>query len=382
MVHTKYTNPDNHSYCSVIDHFPDIDELIDPVGRTWQSQLSDIVQRLCEFKKTGHQEREQALGVYVSILSTRYANSEIDSRKEEILDVCLRSLKSGRSEKESLLAAKAIGLTIVTDPTDSVYDRVAREFKSVITDNESMAVKAASIQQLGAAAFYGGATTAETLNIMQFFLEIVQTDGHSVGAGDEADVVTSAIEEWSFLCTQLEDAEDVTKESIDAFVDQLESSEVLVQVAAGEAIALLYEKSYTEAEEDEVDDRYEIGQKWVQRYEPYGRVEDLKNTMVALSSGSRKYLSKRDKKTQRSAFGDIVHSLEDPLKGPRFSEALDTNGDVKGSRLTVRNHKNEVLKVDKWWKLVRVQHLRRLLGGGFLTHWADNPVIFETLRYV
>lgn len=348
--------------------------------RGWEEELADVIERICERKKTGYQEREQALTAYIAILLRKYAKEQIFFKKPEIISSCLRSVKNGRTERESLLAAKALGLTIITDPTEDVYDAVAQTFKTVITDHASLPLKAALIHYLGAAAFYGGATTAETEGIMAFFLDVVESDGHAVGAGDDAAVVTAALEEWGFLCTQLEDAQEITHSSIEALIQQLDSSEVNVQVAAGENIALLYEKSYTEAEEDELDDRNEAGLKWVQRYEPYGHVAALKGTLVRLSSGSRRYLSKRDKKSQKSAFADIAHSLDNPLKGPRFSEALDRDGAVRGSRMTVRVHKTGVLRVDKWWKLLRVQHLRRLLGGGFLNHWTDNPVIFESLR--
>jgi hypothetical protein len=356
-----------------------LDELPEP-GNTWQDDLGDVIQRIVDRKKSSYQGREEAFAMYVAILSAKYAREEIVMKKDEIVDSCLRSVKSGRTEKESLLAAKALGLTLITDPTEEIYDKASQTFKGIISDHESLPLKCQVIHQLGAVAFYGGATTAETEGIMEFFLEIVESDGHNLGAGDDAGVVTAALEEWGFLCTQLEDAEDVTKSSIDALVEQLNSSEVSVQVAAGENIALLFEKSHTEAEDDELDDPNEAGKRWVQRYQPYPRVEALKETLVGLSSGARRYLSKRNKKTQRSAFGDILRSIEDPLKGPRYSEALDKNGAARGSRMTVRVHQMGVLRVDKWWKLVRLQHLRRLLGGGFLTHWVENPVIFESLR--
>jgi hypothetical protein len=364
---------------SVAGATPTIEELPDP-GQEWKEILGDVIHRICDRKKSSYQGREDAFREYNGILCTKFAKEEILGRKNEIIDSCMRSITAGRTEKESLLASKALGLTIITDPSEQVFDTVAQTFKRTITDHESHPLKCALIHNLSAASFYGGATTVETEGIMNYFKEIIESDGHSVGAGDDAGVVTAALEEWGFLCTQLEDAEEITHESIDALVDQLESSEVPVQVAAGENIALLYEKSYTEAEEDELDDPTLVGKKWIQRYKPYGRTEELKETLTALSSGSRRYLSKRNKKTQRTAFADIMHSLEDPLKGPRFSETLDKDGVVRGSRLKVRVHKTGVLKVDKWWKLLRVQHLKRLLGGGFLTHWTENPVIFESLR--
>ncbi|KAI5805829.1 interferon-related developmental regulator-domain-containing protein [Geopyxis carbonaria] len=356
-----------------------ITEYPEDSNSAWQEELGDTVQAILERKKSSFASREESFNKYVHILCAKYAKEAITHQKTGIVDSCLRSIKSGRTEKESLLATKALALTIVSAPDDEIYDAVSPTFKRVISDHESMPLKCSVIHALGAATFYGGATLTETENVMDFLLEIIQSDGHSVGAGDEAGVVTSALEEWGFLCTQLDDAEDITAGSMDALVDQLDSSEVSVQVAAGENIALLYEKSYTEAEEDELDDRHEAGSKFIQRYKPYPRVDSLKETLSNLSGGSRKYLSKRNKKTQQSAFSDILHSVEEPLKGPRFRETLDSNGNIRGSKLTVRVHRTGVLRVDKWWKLLRVQHLRRLLSGGFLTHWTENPVIFESL---
>jgi len=40
------------------------------------------------------------------------------------------------------------------------------------------------------------------------------------------------------------------------------------------------------------------------------------------------------------------------------------------------------MKIDKWWKLHRLQALRRVLGGGFVVHYEDNEVIFDSLPYV
>jgi hypothetical protein len=35
--------------------------------------------------------------------------------------------------------------------------------------------------------------------------------------------------------------------------------------------------------------------------------------------------------------------------------------------------------IDRWWKLMRLKALRRILQGGFLVHYRDNEVIFDTL---
>ncbi|CCX07068.1 interferon-related developmental regulator-domain-containing protein [Pyronema domesticum] len=360
----------------------DIEEVDPETGASnWEELLDTSISRMLEnSSKSSYQIREEALQTYISLLSSRFVKSNIETSKTSIVNACLRSIKHGRTINESLLAAKAIGLTIVTDPTEEIFDQVKRFFKQTITDCENFELKIALIHQLSAAAYYGGATLAEREGIMDFFMEIIESDGSACDATDDAGVVTAALEEWGFLVTWLEDAEQITKDGMDALVEQLNSSEVSVQVAAGENIALLYEMSYTPAEDDEVEDRLELGTKWVERYQPYGRKNDLIDTLTQLSLGSKKHLSKKNKKTQKSAFSDIVLAIQNPLQGPKSSNAMDKEGKAYGSRIKVKMHKTGLLTIDKWWKLLRLQHLRRLLGGGFLNHWKENPVLFESLN--
>jgi Interferon-related developmental regulator (IFRD) len=228
---------------------------------------------------------------------------------------------------------------------------------------------------------------------MDYLLEIIESDGNSVGSGDDGAVVTAALEEWGFLATQLEDMEDTTEEAMEAFVEQLDSSEPSVQIAAGENIALLYEKSYTEAEEDEEveseddedpeDETSRDGPKMIKRYEPYRRLDKLRHTLSDLASISSRRLSKKDRKSLHTNFSDILNSVENPTRGPRYQNAVNQEtGKRYGSRMTIRIHRSGVMKIDKWWKLHRLQALRRILAGGFVTHYEKNEVVFESLPYV
>lgn len=230
----------------------------------------------------------------------------------------------------------------------------------------------------------------EILSIMEYLLEIVESDGHSIEAGDSAAVVTAALEEWAFLATKIEDLEQESQTAMEAFVDQLESSDAGVQIAAGENIALIYEKSYTELEEDESsneeeDEDPEDGSspgapKMVKRYEPYRNVTQLTNQLSALASVSSRRLSKKDKKSLHTSFADVLNSVENPTRGPRYQNALNQEtGKRYGSRMVVRVNRAGVMKIDKWWKLHRLQAFRRILGGGFLVHYEKNAVVFDSL---
>lgn len=209
---------------------------------------------------------------------------------------------------------------------------------------------------------------------MDAFLEVVESDGSSVEAPDSVEVVVAAIEEWSFLASLLDDVEDKTEEAMEVFVEQLESTDVSVQVAAGEAIALLFEKSYTEGEVD--DAGHPIATK---RYEVYRQHKQLMYTLSQLTRDSSKSISKKDRKTLHTNFADIIQTIEVPTRGPRYSTALNHHGKEFGSRMTVRIHRNGYMRIDRWWKLLRLQALRRLFGGGLLIHYEDNPAVFDVL---
>lgn len=259
-----------------------------------------------------------------------------------------------------------------------------------------MLVKASAIRTYSAAAFFGGASDDTVTAIMDELLEIIESDGSSIGATDDGEVVAAACEEWGFLATYLDDLEDLTEAAMDAFVEQLQSSSSTVQVAAGENIALLYEKSYTEREsddepaEEEFDEDMEpIDHSMVKRYGVYRREEQLKHTLKGLCKESSKRIGKKDRRKLHESFRDIYNTVEYPMRGPHYSNAYvqdsktgASTGKRYGSRLQIRIHKTGVMTIDAWWKLHRLQALRRLLGGGFVVHYENNELIFDCLPYV
>lgn len=281
----------------------------------------------------------------------------------------------------------AIALTIITAPSETIYEAIFQAIKRAYTDSEFHSVKAVAIHTLGAAATYGGASDSEIEEIMDDLLEVVESDGNAINAADSGEVVAAACEEWGFLATSLDDMEDKTEEAMDAFVEQLESSDTSVQVAAGENIALLYEKSYTAREADdgpasdeEDEEGYAIDSSYVKRYEVYRQKNQLQHTLSQLATESSRRIAKKDRKALHVNFADILNTVEYPSRGPRYQKAIDQEtGRRYGSRMTVRIHKTGSMKIDKWWKLHRLQALRRVLGGGFVVHYEKNEVVFDSL---
>jgi hypothetical protein len=227
---------------------------------------------------------------------------------------------------------------------------------------------------------------------MALFVEIIESDGASVEAHDEGNVVIAALEQWGLLATEIDDLEEETETAVEAFVDQLESADAGVQIAAGENIALLYEKSYTLQEEDEdvsegddPDDPEAVkdGDRMVKRYQVYRRQDQLLHTLEELAKVSTRRISKKDRKTLHSSFADIRNSVEKPTRGPGYSTALDqeTGRAYGGGRMKVRINKNVEVKIDKWWKLLRLNALRRTLQGGLIYHYDQNDVVSTALPF-
>lgn len=374
-----------------------IDELLsEGADDTPQDALTaDLYQRIEQIldkKRSSTEGRELTLNAFTTDLIRHYSKPEIQSRMSDLLPAVLKCVKAGQSEREMALGLKAIALMIITVPSDTIYDAVANPIKAAISDSQHPAVKVAAIHAMSVATFYGGASTEETEEIMEFFLEIVSSDGASIEEPDNAEIVTAALEEWGFLATQLDDMEDATEPAMDTFVDQLESSESRVQIAAGENIALLFEKSYTEAEsDDDSADEEELeemrrtrngGERMIKRYTVYRQQHNLLRSLEELTRASSKRMSKKDRKAIHHAFQDVLNTVEKPTRGPRYSTALDEDGREYGSRLRVSIHGGGKMLIDKWWKLSRLNALKRLLQGGFLTHYERNEVVFDSLPVI
>ncbi|KAF2475516.1 uncharacterized protein BDR25DRAFT_254500 [Lindgomyces ingoldianus] len=368
-------------------------EDVDLAPDVWKSELNVRVEQMVDRKRSSTEGRADSLAGFTHILMAKYAKDEVDGRMSELLPSMLRSIKSETSERETVAALKALAVTIVTLDSDDIYDSVADLLKRTISDSESIQTKISAIHALGIATFFGGSSEEETEDNMAFLLEIIESDGLSIDAHDEGSVVVAALEEWGLLATEVEDLEDATEAAIEAFVDQLQSSDAGVQIAAGENIALLYEKSYTPLEDDEEisegdidsedDDERRNRDKMVKRYTVYRRQDQLLRALDELATVSTRKISKKDKKTLHSSFADIRNSVEKPTRGPKYSTALDqeTGRTYGGGRMKVKINRNVEVRIDKWWKLQRLNALRRVLQGGFVHQYDENEAVSRCLPF-
>lgn len=330
--------------------------------------------------------RELALTRYVANLRHRVETDEIEKKSPELMMSFLKSIKNEASEKEVCLALKAVQITFITAPP-AVEDDLRWAVRRCMDEEQSSAIRAESINTLGAIAAFGDFDDEEMERIMDEMVTILNTEVFT----DKNDLpFRAACEQWAFLATYLEDLEDKTEMPVEAFLRQLKgSSNIEVQLAAATAIALLYEKSHTEREsndtpltKEQLENNYEVDNQYVKRFtviENYETVKELSNAVAQLAGKSTVASRGKMSRDHKKIFQDVLQTMEHPARGPNFRDTIDyETGMVRGYGAK-KEVDGSVMYVDRWWKLIRYEAIKKIVKGGFAQHYEANEQIFRTL---
>lgn len=125
----------------------------------------------------------------------------------------------------------------------------------------------------------------------------------------------------------------------------LKSPHLDVRMAAGESIALVIESGRADLED------------FLEDYIP-----DLIDATKLLATDSHKFRAKRDRKTQRATFRDVVRYLEEDLS----------------PEITVR-FGSETLFIDSWSMHHQYNALCAAMGKGMTVHLKDNEFVRDVL---
>lgn len=371
----------------------DLNDNPDQDNFDWVQHLHDLIEDILERKRSSVQGREEALATFCRIAKFHYVEEEIRTRVKDLLGAFLKSIKLQTSERETTLALRALELLAISAFDNTIYANAEPLLTRTIRDSTINSVKAAAIHCLSSCAVFGGAGEDGIFEQMTFFLDIIASEGQSVDAVDDPESITAAIQEWGFLATEIDDLEAESEEAVQIFLDQLSSGHADVQIAAGENIALLYEKSYSPQEdyddqnEDEEDDSEEevfaedpTSPKLVKRYEAYHNTYEVERELKSLATIHGKHISKKKKKNLHSNFTSILTTVEDPRRGPMYNTAIDQEtGRHYGSRVMVKIG-DGAMNIDRWWKWIRLNALRRILRDGFSEHYYQgNPAVLDNL---
>ncbi|KAI2640097.1 interferon-related developmental regulator-domain-containing protein [Xylaria nigripes] len=348
----------------------------DEPAASWTDKLGDRIAELLDRKRSSTKGRETCLTAYTHVIRHHYAQEQLQPQLNELVPVLLKSIRGNSNVDEALSAVKALTMTILSSESEQFYDRVYPSLKGLCQDSAEESLKVEAIEAMSIATMCGGGSVTAAEELLDFLLEIVESDGHSIEAGDNGPVVSAALVAWGFVASNLDDLQEQSDQALEAFTEQLDSTDVDVQVAAGSNIALIFEAAREYEDETE--------QAWDLQYDQHKLVQ----RMTALIRESSKAVSKKDRKQLHASFNSVLTSLEHG-KGPGYSTArrMASNphtGGTKtdfseefreyGYREKIRIH-NISMTIDTWSLSTRVEMLRSVLGAGLAIHYMANPVV-------
>ncbi|KAG0353308.1 interferon-related developmental regulator-domain-containing protein [Gamsiella multidivaricata] len=378
-------NEDSDHEFDAADGEEDFEEL-KQADSSWEAQLKDAIEDLNEKRSS---TREDALTKLQTMISNRFTADVLDTQRDEFMDLLKKSIKKGGT-RESVLAANVISLVFITigEDDEKMFTDLAPLLKYTITNHEQTEVKAACIHALGTACFISSTPQPShlpTYDLLSFFSDIALSSGASVNAPQNAETLAAALEAFGVLYAGLFPdlgPKQITMQArrffnniIPGAKTLLEHPSVEVRVAAGETIALMleildhYQRQREDGEfsdDEDVEETYnEDDPEDLEEVTGDFRYEDLNGLVAALgalSTDSNKHRSKKERSAGRSAFRDILKSVESQ---ERPTESLKL--------------KDYDVEFDGWVEIVQLHYLRDRLTSGLQTHFVHNTMIHTIL---
>lgn len=325
--------------------------------------------------------REKALSGFICAFESHGVLGFVEDKPITLLHQFLNSIKKG-SSKEASLASRAIGLLalIIGCGTTSheILEESVPQLYQVLTSSADSLKKSSVLDCLAIITFVGSQDGEEKEKAMKIIWELIHPkSGSNVTLSKPTPaVLASAISAWSLILSTLNPRSVNSyswQESISFLSALLDKDDRIVRIAAGEAVALIFEiarldRLSTEENsnnEDSNDDGAQHGR---------GRlsyIETLKGKIItqarnlSMEAGG-KGSAKNDLNNQRNTFQDVLTLIETGTSPEH----------------TVKVLKNcDPLIVSTWTQRMQLNFLRRFLGCGFLKHMQDNELLHDIFEF-
>ncbi|KAA0064441.1 hypothetical protein IC582_015457 [Cucumis melo] len=321
--------------------------------------------------------REKALASIIENLGNNLQHQFVEKKFATLLHQCLNCIKKG-SSKEISLACHAIGLLALTVGEGDN----AREILSESIPSISQALKSGSesskislLECLAIITFVGGNDVEEIERSLQLMWQVVipKLGQNVVAVRQSAAMVTAMVSAWSFVLTTMDGLKLNSKdwqESISFLSSLLDKDDRAVRIAAGEALALIFEIGVLEklsAETKGSTDGFTLeGSK---PREWFIHIQGLKGKIInqvknlSMEAGG-KGSAKKDLNSQRNTFRDILEFFED---GYCPETSMKIGGDL--------------LQTSTWTQLIQLNFVKHFLGGGFVKHMQENEFLHDVFGF-
>ncbi|PRQ27829.1 hypothetical protein RchiOBHm_Chr6g0309471 [Rosa chinensis] len=321
--------------------------------------------------------REKALASIVEAFNSSLQHEFVEKKFATLLHQCLNCIKKG-SSKEICLASHVIGLLALTvgcgDNANEMLEEslpvISQAFKSGSESTKTIAL----LECLAIITFVGGNDPEQTEKSMQVMWQVVhpKLKSNVVAVKPSAAVITTMVFAWSFLLTTVDGWKFNPKdwqESISYLSSLLDKDDRSVRIAAGEALALIFEigslEKFSVGTKSSDDGSTEEGNKPREYVHIQGLKAKIINQARDLSAeAGGKSAAKKDLTNQRNMFRDILEYFEDDYS-PEISIKIGSDS----------------LQTSTWSQLIQLNFLKHFLGGGFIKHMQENELLQDVLGF-
>lgn len=308
------------------------------------------------------QTRAQALQSICEILMHRFMPDFVEDRKVTLIDCIEKSIRRGKGA-EQVWGAKLAPLLVLQLGGEEVVSKALNQFLLTTMQDKSVNfdARAKCCAALGLLNFLGTDDIGDLLPMMQFFEAIFSgsylrgDDKTPISVNAEAGTLhAEALSAWGLLLTLIPSGDFVNLmtsgqqmlPSIKKLMGLLQSPHLDVRMAAGEAIALVFESGRSH-DDDFLEDH----------------IVDLTDAVKQLATDSHKYRAKRDRKAQRATFRDVLRYLEEDIS-PEINIRFGT----------------ESLLLDTWAVHHQYTALCSVMGPGMTSHLQENDFIRDIFQ--
>ncbi|XP_062019492.1 uncharacterized protein LOC133736071 [Rosa rugosa] len=321
--------------------------------------------------------REKALASIVEAFNSSLQHEFVEKKFATLLHQCLNCIKKG-SSKEICLASHVIGLLALTvgcgDNANEMLEEslpvISQAFKSGSEPTKTIAL----LECLAIITFVGGNDPEQTEKSMQVMWQVVhpKLKSNVVVVKPTAAVITTMVFAWSFLLTTVDGWKFNPKdwqESISYLSSLLDKDDRSVRIAAGEALALIFEIGSlekfsvgTKSSDDGSTEEGNYPREYVHIQGLKAKIINQARDLSAEAGG--KSSAKKDLTNQRNMFRDILEYFEDDYS-PEISIKIGSDS----------------LQTSTWSQLIQLNFLKHFLGGGFIKHMQENELLQDVLGF-
>ncbi|XP_050363479.1 uncharacterized protein LOC126782303 [Argentina anserina] len=321
--------------------------------------------------------REKALASILEAFNSSLQHEFVEKKFATLLHQCLNCIKKG-SSREICLASHVIGLLALTvgcgDNANEMLEESLPVIQQAVKSGFESTKTIALLECLAIITFVGGNDPDQTEKSMQVMWQVVhpKLKSNVIAVKPSSAIITTMVFAWSFLLTTVDgwklNAKD-WQESISYLSSLLDKDDRSVRIAAGEALALIFEmgslEKFSVGLKNSDDGSTEDGNK----PREYVHIQGLKAKIInqardlSAEAGGRSS-AKKDLTNQRNMFRDILEYFEDGYS-PEISIKIGSDS----------------LQTSTWSQLIQLNFLRHFLGGGFIKHMQENELLQDVLGF-